>query len=207
MIFFLQLKNIQLRKREQTNMRIVFISGSIIGSKTRIATEKAYEMMKERYPNEQVSFYDLADFQLPFSDGRNYFDYEEPISAFLSDVMEADALVLGTPTFQASIPATLKNIFDMLPVNAFRDKIVGILVTAGSPKHYMMVEQQLKPILSYMKAIIVPKYVFIEEKDFLRKEIVNDDVLFRLERLVEDVKNTTEVYNQLQKKLNEQYGF
>lgn len=50
--------------------------------------------------------------------------------------------------FQASIPATLKNVFDLLPVNAFRDKVVSIIVTAGTPKYYMMVEQQLKPILS-----------------------------------------------------------
>jgi len=85
--------------------------------------------------------------------------------------MEADALIIGTPIFQASIPATLKNIFDLLPVNAFRDKVVSMLVTAGSPKHYLIAEQQLKPILAYMKAHIVPTYVFIEEKDYNRVRI------------------------------------
>ena len=34
-----------------------------------------------------------------------------------------------------------------------------------------MVEQQLKPILAYMKAHIVPTYVFIEEKDFYEKKL------------------------------------
>lgn len=65
--------------------------------------------------------------------------------------------------------------------------LVGSIVgskTAGTSKHYLMVEQQLKPILSYMKAHTVPTYVFIEEKDFHRKEITNDDVLFRIDRLV-----------------------
>ena len=95
--------------------------------------------------------------------------------------MEADAIIIGTPVFQASIPATLKNIFDLLPQNAFRDKVVSIVVTAGSAKHYLIVEQQLKPILAYMKAQIVQTYVFIEEKDFYRKEITDDDVLFRIE--------------------------
>ena len=31
-----------------------------------------------------------------------------------------------------------------------------------------------------MKAQVVQTYVFIEEKDFYRKEIVNDDIIFRI---------------------------
>ena len=121
--------------------------------------------------------------------------------------MEADAIIIGTPIFQASIPATLKNIFDLLPVNAFRDKVVSMLVTAGSPKHYLIAEQQLKPILAYMKAQIVQTYVFIEEKDFHRKEIVNDDVLFRIERLVEDTVVLTETYTKIREEKEAEYDF
>lgn len=68
-------------------------------------------------------------------------------------------------------------------------------------------EQQLKPILSYMKAQIVQTYVFIEEKDFYRKEIVNDDVIFRIQRLVEDTVVLTETYSNIRRAKEEQYGF
>ncbi len=122
--------------------------------------------------------------------------------------MEADAIIIGTPIFQASIPATLKNnIFDLLPISAFRDKVVSILVTAGSAKHYLIPEQQLKPILSYMKAQIVQTYVFIEEKDFYRKEIINDDVILRIERLVEDTLVLTETYMKIREAKEAEYGF
>ncbi|HBV23481.1 MAG TPA: hypothetical protein DEB42_06840 [Jeotgalicoccus sp.] len=77
-----------------------------------------------------------------------------------------------------------KNIFDLLPVNGLQHKVAGIVVTAGSPKNYLIVENQLKPILGYMKAQIVQTYVFIEEQDFQRKELVNDDVIFRIDRLM-----------------------
>jgi len=55
-----------------------------------------------------------------------------------------------------------------------------------------------------MKAQIVQTYVFIEEKDFHRKEIVNDDVLFRIDRLVEDTIVLTETYTKIRE---EKYDF
>jgi FMN reductase len=82
-----------------------------------------------------------------------------------------------------------------------------MLITAGSPKHYLIAEQQLKPILAYMKAQIVQTYVFIEEKDFNRKEIVNDDVLFRIDRLVEDSVMLTETYTKIRQEKEAKYDF
>lgn len=188
-------------------MNIVLLSGSNVGSKTRTAMNYTQKMVEEKYPNDKVTLIDLADYTMQFSDGRDYRMYEGDTKYIAETIMEADAIIMGTPVFQASIPATLKNVFDLLPVNAFRDKIVSVLVTAGSSKHYLMVEQQLKPILAYMKAQIVQTYVFIEEKDFYRQEITNDDVLFRLERLVEDTVDLTNVYTKLRAEKEAQYDF
>ncbi len=188
-------------------MKIVALAGSIIGSKTKTAMIKVREMIENKYPEHEVTLLDLADYTLDFSDGRNYFEYDGDTKYVTETIMGADAIIIGTPTFQASIPATLKNIFDLLPVSAFRDKVVSVVVTAGTAKHYLMAEQQLKPILSYMKAHIVPSYVFIEEKDFLRKEIVNDDVIFRLERLIEDTVLTSEAYEIIRAQKDEEYDF
>ncbi|WP_342514026.1 NADPH-dependent FMN reductase [Sporosarcina sp. FSL K6-1522] len=188
-------------------MKIVLLSGSKVGSKTRTAMDYALEIARKKYPDAEVTLLDLAEFDVIFSDGRNYWEYEGDTKYVAETMMAADAIIMGTPTFQASIPATLKNVFDLLPVNAFRDKVVSMLVTAGTAKHYMMVEQQLKPILAYMKAHIVPTYVFIEEKDFNRKEIVNDDVHFRLERLVEDTVLLVEAYAGIREAKDAEYGF
>lgn len=188
-------------------MKIVALAGSIIGSKTKTAICKVVDILQEKYPAHEVTLLDLADYNIVFSDGRNYFEYDGDTKYVTETIMAADALIIGTPTFQASIPATLKNIFDLLPVNAFRDKVVSMVVTAGTAKHYLMIEQQVKPILAYMKAHIVPTYVFIEEKDFLRKEIVNDDVLFRLERLAEDTVMVTDAFAEIRAKKDAEYDF
>jgi len=189
------------------NVKIVGLSGSIVGSKTRTAMNYMVKEVTRKYPDVEVTLIDLAEYNVQFSDGRNYLEYEGDTGFVTKTMMEADAIIIGTPIFQASIPATLKNIFDLLPVNAFRDKVVSMLVTAGSPKHYLIVEQQLKPIVAYMKAQIVQTYVFIEEKDFNRKEIVNDDVLFRIDRLVEDTVMLTETYTKIRQEKEAKYDF
>ena len=188
-------------------MKIVGLSGSIVVQKQELQWTIHVKAITEKYPDVEVTLIDLAEYNVQFSDGRNYLEYEGDTGYVTKTIMEADAIIIGTPIFQASIPATLKNIFDLLPVNAFRDKIVSMLVTAGTPKHYLIAEQQLKPILAYMKAQIVQTYVFIEEKDFHRKEIVNDDVLFRIERLVEDTVVLTETYTKIREEKEAIYDF
>ncbi|WP_047986013.1 NADPH-dependent FMN reductase [Ornithinibacillus californiensis] len=188
-------------------MKIVGLSGSIVGSKTRTAMEYTIETIRKKYSEIEVTFIDLADYDIQFSDGRNYLEYDGDTGYVAKTIMDADAVLIGTPIFQASIPATLKNIFDLLPEKAFLDKVVGMVVTAGSPKHFLVVEQQLKPILAYMKAQIIQTYVFIEEQDFYRKEITNDDVLFRIQRLVEDTVTLVETYQSIRMEKEAEYGF
>lgn len=188
-------------------MKLVLLAGSNVGSKTRTAMDYVHKIAKESFGDAEITLLDLAEFDLVFSDGRNYVDYGGDTKYVTETIMAADAIIIGTPTFQASIPATLKNIFDLLPVNAFRDKVISMLATAGTPKHYLMIEQQLKPILAYMKAHIVPTYVFIEEGDFQRKEIINDDVHFRMARLVEDTADLVEAYAAIRKEKDDEYGF
>lgn len=188
-------------------MKTVVISGSNVGTKSRVAADEYIRQAKIYRPNADMELIDLAEKDMVFSDGRNYFEYPGDTGQVLKTIMAADVLVFTMPTFQASYPATVKNLFDLLPVNAFRDKVVGVINTAGSPRHYLMVETQLMPILNYMKATVVNKYVFIEERDFSRNEIVSDDIIFRIERLVDDVFTMADIQAEIQAKKDAAYGF
>ena len=188
-------------------MKIVGLSGSIVGSKTRTAMDYIAKELTENYTEADFTLIDLANYELPFSDGRNYLEYQGDAAFVARALMEAEVIIIGTPIFHASIPGVLKNVFDLLPENAFRDKVIGLYVTAGSAKHYLVVEQQLKPILSYMKANTVATYVFMEEKDFHLKSIVNDDIYFRLARLIEDTIQLAKAKDITRKEKEQAYDF
>lgn len=188
-------------------MNIVFVSGSVVGTKTRRAITELKKVWSKQDAAAQIEIIDLKALKLPFCDGRHFLDYEEDVVATLKKVVEADVVVFGTPVFQASIPGSLKNFFDLLPQDALRETVTGIVVTAGSSKHYLMAEQHLKPILSYMKAVVVSTYVYILAEDFVGNDLVKDDVDLRLARLAEDLIFTTEAKRYIQKKQEEAYGF
>lgn len=188
-------------------MKFVAISGSNVGTKTRTVMEHVTQTVMAQDPDIEATLIDLAEVDMVFSDGRNFTEYTGDTGRVTRTLMDADAIIIGTPIFQASIPATLKNIFDLLPVNAFRDKVVSMVATAGSAKHYLVPQQQLQPILTYMKAQVVQPYVFVEETDLLRNQIVNNDVIQRLDRLVDDTRVLTQTYTSIREAKEAAYGF
>ncbi|CAM3276902.1 NADPH-dependent FMN reductase [Vagococcus fessus] len=188
-------------------MKIVLLSGSTVGTKTKTAMTYLYDHLKLTAPDHDLVLLDLKDYDLPFSDGRNYLDYPGDAGFVTAELMAADIILIGSPTFQASIPATLKNIFDLLPQNALDRKIVGIVMTAGSPKHFLVAETQLKPIIHYMKGTLVSNYVFIEDVNFYQQTITNDDVTRRLHKLAEDSLVLAKTYQAAWQEQEDSYGF
>ncbi|MEG0328471.1 MAG: NAD(P)H-dependent oxidoreductase [Erysipelothrix sp.] len=163
-------------------MIILGIVGSVFGSKTKIALNNI-----EFSDSVEYRIVDLSELTLDFADGRDFRDYEGDTKIIIEMILEADGIVIGTPVFQSSIPGALKNIFDLLPIDSIKDKPIGMVVTAGSSRHYLVAEYQLKPILNYMKASIIEKYVFLEGRDFYKDTIIEDDVHFRLKTLARDL--------------------
>lgn len=161
-------------------MKIVGIVGSIFGSKTKkVLSEITF------VDNVDYEIIDLSEVQLDFADGRDYREYNTETATLVEKILSADALIIGSPIYQASIPGALKNVFDLLPKQAIKDIPVGIVMTAGSYNHFLVPEYQLKPILAYMEADIIEKYVFIGPNSFEQSELVDDDIFFRLENLAE----------------------
>jgi FAD reductase [NAD(P)H] len=169
-------------------MKLLGISGTIVGSKTGIAVGKALDAVNRIAPEIETELLDLKSYQVQFCDGRDPSTYTGDTKAVIDKVASADFYIIGTPIFQASITGVLKNLFDLVPVSALYNKVMGFVATGGTYQHYLVIENQLKPIAGYFRAYVAPSYVYLHDDHFnSAREIVHPDILARIDRLAEEV--------------------
>ena len=189
-------------------MKILVLSASMSGNKTSQLTSSFGRLLEEEHgQGREVQFIDLKNKDMVFSDGRHYLDYSGDTLEVLTAIMQSDVIVIGTPIYQASIPASLKNIFDLLPMNAFERKVIALIVTAGSARHFLVAETHIKPIIHYMQGTLVPKYVYVIDTDFNSDGSGNDEIEFRLQTLLEDVMLVAQTYQDVWHAQDEIFGF
>lgn len=89
------------------------------------------------------------------------------VSNAIATVHAADALVIVTPTINASFSGLLKTFLDVLPPDALRSVPTTIAATGGTSRHTLMLDQALRPMLGYQRAVVLPccLYVTAEEWD------------------------------------------
>ena len=169
-------------------VKLLGISGTIVGSKTGIAVNKVLEAVKRSAPDIEVEFLDLKDYNVQFCDGRDPSAYTGDTKEVIDRIASADFYIIGTPIFQSSITGVLKNVFDLVPVSALYNKVMGFVATGGTYQHYLVIENQLKPIAGFFRAYVAPSYVYLHDDHFnAEKQITDQDVLERIERLAQEV--------------------
>lgn len=169
-------------------MKLLGISGTIIGSKTKIVVENVLAEIKKKHPDIEVDLLDMKKYDVQFCDGRNPLEYNEDTKEVINLVSSADFYIIGTPIFQASITGVLKNLFDLIDPQAFRNKVMGFIATGGTYQHYLVVENQLKPIAGYFRAFVSPGFVYAHNDHFNQQnELIDSEVLKRVENLADEV--------------------
>ena len=81
-------------------------------------------------------------------------------------VAGADALIAVTPTFSASYNGLFKMFVDVLDDSALIDKPVLIAATGGTGRHSLVLEHELRPLFSYLHAVVLPTGVYAAPEDW-----------------------------------------
>lgn len=78
----------------------------------------------------------------------------------------ADGLVAVTPVFKASYSGLFKMFFDVLDTDALNGMPTIVAATAGTARHSLVTEYAMRPLLTYMRAVVVPTALFATTDDF-----------------------------------------
>jgi FMN reductase len=78
----------------------------------------------------------------------------------------ADGLIVVSPIFSASYSGLFKSFFDVLEHRSLTGKPVLIAATGGTARHSLALEHALRPLFSYLRAIVVPTAVYAATEDW-----------------------------------------
>jgi FMN reductase len=121
-----------------------------------------------------VDVLNLADTPVDICDGRPLDKYGAPTQDAVGRIASAAAVLIGAPVYRASYPGVLKNLLDNTPVEALQNKPVGIVAMGGSPHHYLGIDSQLRPVLGWFGALVLPTSVYRTGADFRDGQLASE---------------------------------
>jgi FMN reductase len=127
----------------------------------------------------------LAGSGIEICDGRKLEDYGAATQRAVAAVAGADAVLLAAPVYRASFPGVLKNLLDLIPVEALRQKPVGIVAMGGSAHHYLGVDSHLRMVLAWFGALTMPTSVYLTGRDFTDGKLASADATADLAALAD----------------------
>ena len=151
-------------------LAIVIGAATPPGRLSRAAAALADAARAER-PDLRVAVIDLAATPVEICDGRPEDAYGDATRAAIRAVREASAVAIASPVYRASYPGVLKNLVDLLPVEALAGKPVGILAMGATAHHYLGVDTQLRAVLAWFGALVAPTSVYLTSHDFESGEL------------------------------------
>lgn len=165
-------------------MKILLIDGTVVGKKTGVILEEIRTYISQFDPSLELEILTFANYEHQIVDGRPLNEYNKDMQEMVKKIEKADGYIFASPIFQGSIPGVLKNAFDFLNPKALRYKPVSIVANGGTYQHHLVVENQLKPILNYFRALVTPNYVYTHASHFDENDaIIDDNVHDRLQEL------------------------
>ncbi|MGE0057488.1 MAG: NADPH-dependent FMN reductase [Dehalococcoidia bacterium] len=133
-----------------------------------------------------VDVIDLAAVTLDFADGRPPADHKDDSARVIEALRNAEAVVLASPVYRGSYTGALKNLLDLLPVEALQSKPVAIIAMGATTHHYLGVDFHLRDVLTWFGALVAPTSVYLSSADFSEGK-PSADAAQRLDQLVRTV--------------------
>ncbi|MFI9162395.1 FMN reductase [Kitasatospora aureofaciens] len=101
----------------------------------------------------------------------------------IGTVTEADAVIAVTPIFTASYSGLFKSFFDVIDHDALTGKPVLIAATGGTARHSLALEHAVRPLFSYLRAVVLPTAVYAATDDWgTAGDALTDGLPGRIER-------------------------
>ncbi|MBS1887258.1 MAG: NAD(P)H-dependent oxidoreductase [Actinobacteria bacterium] len=88
------------------------------------------------------------------------------LQAAFERLAAADGVIAATPVYKAGLSGLFKSFVDLLDNDLLLARPILLAATAGSARHALVVDEQMRPLFAYMRALALPTSVFATPEDW-----------------------------------------
>jgi FMN reductase len=157
--------------RETVPKRLTVISaGTSEPSSTRMLADRlaqrTIDLLRDMGHPAVVRVVELAPLAVDIARAAVNGPVSDELQTAIEKVADADAIIACTPVYKAGISGLFKSFVDVLDNDLLIAKPVLLAATAGSSRHALVVDEQMRPLFAYMRALTVPTSVFVASEDW-----------------------------------------
>jgi len=169
----------------------ILVGSATTPGRTHTIAAQLGESLRSRDTTLQLDLLDLAQVSYEPCDGRPLAAYDVTVREAVAKVAAAAGVAIASPVYRATYTGVLKNFLDILPVDALRDKPVGIAVVGASLHHYLGVDTGLRSVLAWFGALALPTSVYLTSSDFDNAKLPAPEAREQLDGLAETLLRLT----------------
>ncbi|MGA4541795.1 FMN reductase [Uniformispora flossi] len=147
--------------------RIVAVTAGLsVPSSTRLLTDRLAAAVAAGVSDAEVRVLELREYATDIAKHLVTGFPSANLREALDAVASADALIAVTPIFNASYSGLFKSFFDLVEPDTLTGKPVLIGATGGTPRHSLALEHAVRPLFTYLHAVVVPTSVYAASEDW-----------------------------------------
>jgi FMN reductase len=152
-------------------LRLVLVSaGTGNPSSTRLlgdrVAQKTLDLLGEAEAPATVSAIELGPLAVDIARATVTGIISEDLQSAIERIAAADGVIAATPVYKAGISGLFKSFVDLLDNDLLVAKPILLAATAGSARHALVVDEQMRPLFAYMRALSVPTSIFATPEDW-----------------------------------------
>lgn len=167
------------------NSCIIGFSGNIGNpSRTKLLVEEVTSRAALHYarPSDVL---DIASFGSSLGSARKFADLDIEGRRSVEKLLNADAIIIGTPVYKGSYTGLFKHLIDLLDPVALAGKPILLAATGGGDKHALIIEHQLRPLFGFFEAYTLPTGLYASDHDFIDLNTISDTFNLRIDRAIQ----------------------
>lgn len=95
----------------------------------------------------------------------------EKVQAAIDVLARADAVIAATPVYKAGVSGLFKSFIDLIDNDLLIAKPIVLAATAGTARHAMVCDEQMRPLFAFLRAMPMPTSIFAAPEDWASPEL------------------------------------